>query len=481
MRPTPPIAPLENLTHPTPALANVHRLKSIAVIGGFLDGVRLDLAEGLNCIIGARGTGKTTALELLRYAIDALPSRESQPTERRRIEALVEKNLAGGRVELRVETKDGLPYTITRAWGEEPIVLAADGSPTAICLAHSGIFKADIFSQNEVERIAEEANSQLALIDTFEAEAIAQLQAELRQVRSLLSANANRIVPLRDKLAALRDELGTLPSVEERLKRYTSAGGEDVSEIDRAHALKAQRDRQRRAVDRAGEILQTSARGVQGLIGQITQQTSALTGQDVTQGPNGPMLRAIVDELHDCGRQVDRLLEQARARIAGSQEELARRGAALSTVHREQELAFRRVIEQHQQAQGEAAERAQLERLRNDLAAKARLYDETSDELKTLEEERQQLLARLSRLREERFAIRSDVVRRINEALAPAIRAPRRPFSSSRNTLMNSRRPSLPSSFSSRRRNTPKPSGRFHSSNGLPKSNPPGFRSSNAR
>ena len=46
------------------SLPNAHRLKSISVIGGFLDGVRLSLADGLNCIIGARGTGKTTALEL---------------------------------------------------------------------------------------------------------------------------------------------------------------------------------------------------------------------------------------------------------------------------------------------------------------------------------------------------------------------------------------------------------------------------------
>lgn len=37
-----------------------HQLKSLTIIGGFLDGVRIDLATGLNCIIGARGTGKTT-------------------------------------------------------------------------------------------------------------------------------------------------------------------------------------------------------------------------------------------------------------------------------------------------------------------------------------------------------------------------------------------------------------------------------------
>ncbi len=150
------------------SMPTAHRLKSISVIGGFLDGVRLDLADGLNCIIGARGTGKTTALELLRYALAAMPSRETHPGEYKRIESLVQQNLAGGRVEVKVETKDGPHYTISRTWGEEPIVLTADGTPTAISLAGSGIFKADVFSQNEVEGIADQPTSQLALLDNFQ-------------------------------------------------------------------------------------------------------------------------------------------------------------------------------------------------------------------------------------------------------------------------------------------------------------------------
>jgi hypothetical protein len=93
--------------------ATSHRIRSISVVGGFLDGARFDLADGLNCFIGARGTGKTTALEFVRYGLDALPGREHQPAERRRIESLVERNLAGGRVEVAIETKDGLSYIIT--------------------------------------------------------------------------------------------------------------------------------------------------------------------------------------------------------------------------------------------------------------------------------------------------------------------------------------------------------------------------------
>jgi len=40
-----------------------HRPRSLENIGGFLRGETFDLDAGLDCIIGARGTGKNTVLE----------------------------------------------------------------------------------------------------------------------------------------------------------------------------------------------------------------------------------------------------------------------------------------------------------------------------------------------------------------------------------------------------------------------------------
>ena len=56
--------------------------------------MRIDSATGLNCIIGARGTGKTTVLELIRFAMERCP-RDSR--SRKKFEALVAGNLDGGR------------------------------------------------------------------------------------------------------------------------------------------------------------------------------------------------------------------------------------------------------------------------------------------------------------------------------------------------------------------------------------------------
>jgi len=83
-------------------------LKHLRITGGFLDGSEFDLADGLNCLIGARGTGKTTVLELIRFALDMLPSPDGDPAGRRRVDSLIEENLTGGQVEMTIGTKEGM-------------------------------------------------------------------------------------------------------------------------------------------------------------------------------------------------------------------------------------------------------------------------------------------------------------------------------------------------------------------------------------
>ena len=101
------------------------KILSLTVIGGFLDGITAEFSQGLTSIIGARGTGKTSVIELVRWTLDAFPPREIAPDTRKRVEKLVDGNLAGGRTELVIETADGIRYTVTRSPGDDSIVLDA--------------------------------------------------------------------------------------------------------------------------------------------------------------------------------------------------------------------------------------------------------------------------------------------------------------------------------------------------------------------
>ena len=121
-----------------------HRIKNLKVTGGFLAGTDLTFLDGLNCIIGPRGSGKSTTEELIRYALNVLPGRDERDPLRKRIQTLVESTLGGGRVELVIETKDGMTYTVSRAAGEEPVLVSSEGAILPSETLRSQIFPADI-------------------------------------------------------------------------------------------------------------------------------------------------------------------------------------------------------------------------------------------------------------------------------------------------------------------------------------------------
>jgi len=395
-----------------------HRIKSVSIVGGFMDGVHLDLSDGLNCLIGARGTGKTTTLELIRYALDALPT---DPKQRRRIESLVKHNL-GCRVEVAVETSDGMPYILSHTGGEPLMVLTSDREPTEISLKASGLFGADVFSQNEIERIADDPHCQLNLIDNFESKRIARIKADCDATIGALRENASRIAPLRQRLANLREDLHLLPAVQQKLHALSKAIDDDSGTVNQAHARKALRDREEQAIRQIGGVLDTMLGRLEELKGQIGHQITRLIQPDMLSGPNGKAMQAIGERAAVCGQDVDDTLAAVALRIRAGREDIAGRSVALAGEHQRQELEFRQIIERHKQAQQQAAERSEAERTRNRLLTKQREHEEANDGLRLLRDQRKALLKTLGDLRNERFTVRQRVVKRINDSLSPTIR-----------------------------------------------------------
>jgi len=399
-----------------------HRLRSVSFVGGFLDGLQLDLASGLNCLIGHRGTGKTTVLEFVRYALDAFPDGDDGQATEKRVEGLVRSNLGDGRIRVTIETKDGLEYIVDRTAIGEPLVLTPDGQPTDISLRSGGLFRVDVYSQNEVENIADSPLSQLALIDNFLGGEVEDLNGQIRRVQSDLGRNAGSILLLEAELAKAGDELNTLPAVDAKLAALAGGAGQNAQVVNQAHAHKAMREREQQAVEASNELLEGYAQWAQDGVGKFTEQAEALFTQDMLAGPNGKAFQEMLIGLRTLGRDLDSLFAQIGRLVKGAQDQMAQAATHLVAAHNRQEIAFRDLIQKHTEAQGKATERAQWERKRNDLLAKKRKHEEMQTSLARLKTERQALFASLQELRDRRFALRQAIAERITAEVSSPIR-----------------------------------------------------------
>lgn len=399
-----------------------HRLRSLSVVGGFLDGLDVRFADGLNCVIGHRGTGKTTVLEFIRYALDEFPPGEAGQAARRRVEALVRQNLGDGRIRLAIETKDGLEYIVDRTASGKPMVLTAEGQPTDITISSGAIFSADIFSQNEVENIADSPASQLVLIDAFVADEVAALEQFIAETRSQLQANAKAIVPTQTTVAKLADELTMLQSVEDRIEKLADAGGENAEEMNRNHYHKALRDREAQAVGEADALFNEYLGWFTEADGRFVESVVRLFADELLDGPNGAVLKGVRSRMREAGVGLDELFRQATAVLTAAQSDVAEQVQELQAAHGEQELAFRDLLTRHREARGQATERAEWERKRNDLLNKQRKHGESQKKLERLWAQRKQLIDRLTDLRDQRYQLRRRVAERVTEAITLPVR-----------------------------------------------------------
>lgn len=125
-------------------------ISRIRVTGGFLNGLDVSLDKGLNVVVGPRGAGKTTFLELLRHAVGAQHADHSPGALRSR-QAFLDAVLGPGEVIVDVETDDGGRH----------LVVDAKGGGQRFDLSKSVL----VLGQNELEEIASDPPSRLNLLD----------------------------------------------------------------------------------------------------------------------------------------------------------------------------------------------------------------------------------------------------------------------------------------------------------------------------
>jgi AAA domain, putative AbiEii toxin, Type IV TA system len=248
-------------------------LRSIRTTAGFLEKCPVEFAPGLNCVIGARGTCKSTLIESIRFAFNADQRRVERLTHQANrqsdndTDGLIAATLGAGsiRCDLEAEAAAGTTrHVVERELGSPPR-LFQDGvrEHTALDILE-GI---EIFSQGDLQRIAEDGNDKLRLdlIDKPHASRVAALDQQRENHAQELRRIGPDLRTLRTQVANLRQELQPLAALQEQFRQAQASAPALPPELERE---RLRYERRRIALEQVA-TLDAARRGATQLLQQL--------------------------------------------------------------------------------------------------------------------------------------------------------------------------------------------------------------------
>ncbi len=163
-------------------------IKSIAFEGGLLEGTKIDFSPELNNLIGIRGSGKSSLLEVLRYVLGiSLPVNAADPEYKN---SLVERSMgSGGKAIVTVVNKQNEEYRIEKLYGQKEDIYKSNQLQTGISIDATGFNSPIYFGQKDLSNKGKDFEGDLIqrLIGTRLKAVQVKIEQKKREVENILS------------------------------------------------------------------------------------------------------------------------------------------------------------------------------------------------------------------------------------------------------------------------------------------------------
>lgn len=385
-------------------------LTRLEVEEGFLDGLVLDFTPGLNVIIGPRGTGKTSIVELIRYCLDVGAfTAEAQDAARKHAADV----LGSGRVVVTAVT-DATSVSIARS--------LTDQAPRVSKTTNLGGIT--ILSQKEIEQIGKDGAGQLRLIDDFAPQTAASRRDEQDAVE--------RIRSLTTELHGLTTDLSAL---EESLQELAAARAELLEAQAEAGALMEtleERTNEREELEKLGEtntrlaarqtVMERALSDLRAWEQRLRATITSVPSMPPWSDSDGPDLLA---PSRSATEKVRDLLGEALSHSRNALSDVE----ALEATNREQQAGIgdrsrelRRTLDAALKGAGAASARvASLQERLGALEPTQKRLEDLQARITNVQEMRQEALDELDSIRQAKYETRADTARSLNALLGPRI------------------------------------------------------------
>lgn len=380
----------------------------IQVEEGFLNGLDLRLSKGLNVLIGARGTGKTSIVELIRFGLGA---QANTADSARKAADHARSILGSGQVTLTLEG-DGVTTTVVRA--------ADDNEPRS----DARFSRPVVFAQSEIEQVGLLPLGRLRIIDGFVHDRSAfqaretKLSVDARSATAELAAAQRELADLQERLAelaAVDKALQELAVQEASFSATSAAAAEKKARLDaltQQLSIEAVRDG---FLERAIQAAEYWINPLAELL-MLSPAVEAWAGEGAD--PIADLRARFATAEAEISRATDEF-EATRAELNARRQQVIERRVPIEA----QARTIRREIDALQEGAGQVARRAaQLRERKAQLEALRNVTQERRTRMVALQERRGSILNQLEALRQQRFAQRQAVASKLNRELAPRIK-----------------------------------------------------------
>jgi hypothetical protein len=381
--------------------------------GAFLR-AEIPFNENLNCLVGGKGTAKSTVIETIRHAFELdIPS---DTIRLQAFELLSQVFRSSARVSILIEVTEPAQarYVIERTGNDPSIVRSAETGQIVEGLRPAALLKPSIYGQKEIYETAQRLSSQLALLDRYCSEELSSLDREVRTLREEIGELGEEISRELKKVKAADAALSELPQLKERVRLFKKAG------ISKKAEDQQRLRREREGFERASATLaeyQEAVDGFRDAVGGIAEITK------LGPTPHRELVDTARKAINDLGPKLEKTADSA-------DDLIEKAGTSLDAARSKWEPKADSVRTQFQRALRELPDEVDEEQLNEYLDVDSRIGELEALEQQTaprknavnrLSVERREKVARLREVRRQVFAVRDTMAGELTKRLAGSV------------------------------------------------------------
>lgn len=199
-------------------------IKSISFEGGLLEGTKIDFSPELNNLIGIRGSGKSSLLEVLRYVLGiSLPFNAADPEYKN---SLVTRSMgSGGKAIVTIVNKQNEEYRIEKLYGQKEDIYKNNLLQPGISIDATGFHSPIYFGQKDLSNKGKDFEGDLIqrLIGTRLKAVQVKIEQKKREVENIIS----ELKKLQNLKELKRDTEAQINNAKHQLNFFKEKGVED--------------------------------------------------------------------------------------------------------------------------------------------------------------------------------------------------------------------------------------------------------------